>query len=197
MTKIKEIWKDIAGYEGYYQASNLGHIRSLSRSFNYNRTTCGTTPQTIFNNRRGAIIKQSYNHKGYLGFDLNKGGNRWHVISHRIIARTFIPNPENKPEVNHKNGIKDDNRVINLEWVTTSENARHSFDVLKRKARNGERINTAKLTEPQIITIRIWASFKPITEIARYFGVQRYAIDRIIKRKSWKHVKESNIQSLQ
>lgn len=115
----KEIWKDIEGYEGLYQASNTGFIRSLDRI-------------VIDKNGRsvpykGKVLSGTDNGRGYLKVALQQGGRetRKVVKVHRIIAQTFIPNPENKPEVNHINCIKTDNRVENLEWNTESENSIH------------------------------------------------------------------------
>lgn len=86
------------------------------------------------NNRLGRFKKLTpYTRNGYLTVDFNKNRRRIHRYIHRLVAQTFIPNPENKCDVNHINGVKTDNRVENLEWATRSENMKHSFDVLGQR----------------------------------------------------------------
>lgn len=104
----KEIWKDVKGYEGCYQVSSFGRVR-----------------------REGHIIKGCLAANGYLVLNLSMHGKEKTSTIHRIVAKAFIPNPENKVQVNHINGDKTDNRVENLEWVTKSENAIHSLYVLR------------------------------------------------------------------
>lgn len=106
---MTEIWKDIQGYEGYYQVSTQGRVR---------------------NSRRGKILGASKQGSGYIQTMLSKNAVRSYPLVHRIVAQTFIPNPENKPQINHKNGDKTDNRVENLEWCTMSENLHHRHRVL-------------------------------------------------------------------
>ena len=101
----EEIWKDIEGYEGLYQVSDLGRIRN-------------------FQNK---IMKQHKNHKGYLIIQLSKEGRRKTLIVHRLVAKAFIPNKNNKEQINHINCNKADNNIENLEWVTTKENVVHAF----------------------------------------------------------------------
>ena len=103
----EEIWRDIAGYEGLYQVSNCGRVKSFYRG--------------------GRILKQSLK-RGYMFVELYLNTNGKIHIVHRLVAQAFIPNPLNKLEVNHINGIKTDNRVENLEWVTRSENEQHAYD---------------------------------------------------------------------
>src|SRR5574343_109866 len=113
---MEEIWKDIKGYEGRYQVSNLGNVRSL----NYQR-------MGIVKNLKPIKMKV-----GYYCVNLHLNGNNTILSVHRLVGTHFIENPQNKPEINHKNGIKTDNRVINLEWNTYSENIAHSYSFLGR-----------------------------------------------------------------
>ena len=106
MQNQEEIWKDVVGYEGLYQVSNLGRVKSLPK-YHFNRTI---------------ILKKWIDKKGYEHISLSKNNNIKHKSVHRLIAETFIPNPENKLEVDHINGIPSDNRVVNLRWCTRKEN---------------------------------------------------------------------------
>ena len=110
-----EQWKDIKGFEGLYQVSNLGNVRSLDmlvRAKNNNIQL-----------KKGRLLKPQYNHAGYLRFDLLGKKCR----AHRLVAEAFINNSNNKEEVNHINAVRDDNRVENLEWNTKSENNKHKY----------------------------------------------------------------------
>lgn len=123
---MEEIWKDILDYEGYYQISDLGNIRSLDRIIKH------STGADKICRGSSKVIHTTPN--GYKTARLYKKGIGKQMLVHRVVAKVFIPNPKNKPCVNHINGIKTDNRVENLEWVTYSENQIHSFRVLGTKS---------------------------------------------------------------
>lgn len=119
-----ETWKDIEGYEGLYQVNKRGIVKSLRREVR---------------NRGGAAFRKERiiypcTCNGYLFYRLIKDKNPKIHYQHRLIASAFIPNPENKPHVNHINSIRDDNRIENLEWATKRENACHrQLNVNKHK----------------------------------------------------------------
>lgn len=117
---MKEIWKDIPGFEGVYQVSNFGNVKSL----NYARR------------RAPRCIKQTYTKDKYLKVDLHKCGHKKTIAVHRLVCEAFVSKVKGRDEVNHINGDKEDNRAENLEWVTHLENVRHSRTVLNRGGRD-------------------------------------------------------------
>jgi ribosomal protein S25 len=112
------------------------------------------------------------------------------VKVHRIVAETFIPNPENKPEVNHINGIKTDNRVDNLEWNTSKENVEHKINILGKS--RGEAIHTNILTEEQVKSIRKehikYSKIFGAVALSKKYNVSTSCIDDIVNYRSWKHL---------
>lgn len=165
-----EVWKDISGFEGRYWASSLGRLKSV---------------KTIL------MFDKSVNNAGYLYSHLGHAKKTYPV--HRIIAETFVSNPENKPQVNHINGNKKDNRAINLNWMTAKENMRHMFENLseesrakKRESATGINNANAKMNVSDVIKIRL--SKKTDAHLAMEYKVSTTCINRIRIRRTWKHV---------
>lgn len=123
---MKEIWKDIAGHDGY-QVSNLGRVRSKDRLVLRSASRLRSEHIVKYS---GVILKPVVNHDGYIVVPLGKESPCVRV--HQLVAKAFIDNPEDKPMVNHIDGNKANNDVRNLEWCTNQENQRHAFEVLHR-----------------------------------------------------------------
>lgn len=122
---MEEIWKDIEGFDGIYQVSNLGRVRSLDRYVNT------AIRHSEVRKTKGRILKQGCNVHGYSVVSLGKNHKTYTV--HRLVAKAFIPNPENKPEIDHINTIRKDNRAENLHWVTRSENNKNILTLEKQR----------------------------------------------------------------
>ena len=172
-----EIWKWFKGYEGVYQGSSEGRARSFFKG-------------------KCRLLKPTPTHRGYLGICLyvydekTKKQRKKTFRLNRLIAETFIPNPENKPEVHHKNNDKSDNSVENLEWVTDEENKAYAHEdgvYLK-----GEKNSTAKLTEEDVRFIRQNYKAGDLEfgqgVLAKKYGVSTTTIRNIVTFKSWEHV---------
>lgn len=171
-----EEWRPIVGHERDYAVSSIGRVRreSVGR---------GTKP--------GRLLSTFIGQTGYVRVLLTNGaGRRTHYQVHRLVLAAFdCPSPTGM-EVNHKNGIKADNRIENLEWVTRSENMRHSIDHLGAQRASGESNGMAKLKADDVRSIRETFALGGATkaDLARRFGVDLSLVWQILKRRIWCHV---------
>lgn len=179
-----EIWKPIEGYEGYYQVSTFGNVRSLDR------LVLDKNCKSRF--IKGVQIKPCVHHKGYLEVHLSKDNEEKIFKVHRLVAQAFIPNPEGLPQINHKNCDKTDNHVFNLEWCTNTENHKHKIDNGLNMVSRGEKNGFSKLTTEQVSYIK--TNYKPRSKtlgmraLAKTFNVSESCIWGIVSGKFWKEV---------
>lgn len=188
-----EVWGDIPDLEGYYQVSTLGRVRSLDRVITWYRRDIA---RNVSKDMKGKIMKIKTNNHGYCVIHLRKDQEDFHVSIHRLVARTFIPNPENKPCVNHMNGVKTDNRLENLEWCTISENTKHSIVTglytppdISLYQKRGETHPNSVVNDDKVRQIRkMREEGMTLMAIADVFGISFSNVDRICRRLNWKHV---------
>ncbi len=182
-----ELWEDIESYQGLYLVSNLGNVKSLNRKT--------LNKKGVMMSFKGRVLSKCNDKDGYKMVGLTKNKHTKTKRIHRLVADAFIPNPDNLPQVNHINGIKDDNRVENLEWCTASYNQKHSVDVLKRKILKGQEVGGSLLTEILIEEMIIEKNKgKTYNELEEIFGIKRATIHAAI-RYNWKHMNKDSIEN--
>ena len=178
MQREMEIWASVSGYEGFYEVSDHGALRRIATPSG--RPKC-------------AIVAPHIKRNGYLDYWLWLKGKVRLVQAHRLVIETFIgPIPDGLC-VNHKNGVKSDNRLDNLEVVTPSENIRHGYRVLGRKPPNnpsyGEKNGSAVLNSEKVRSIRsLYATGLTQYQVADAFGVSQRTINLVVRRLTWGHV---------
>lgn len=175
-----EIWKDIVGFEEYYQVSNFGRVKALEVT---RKDSLGR--KTTYKER----ILKGTNHKGYRRVTLNLNGYH-HKLVHRLVADTFLPNPENKAQVNHKDFNTSNNKVENLEWNTELENVTHAVRGNRLNDRNCELNSNSKLTREQVIEIRkkYKNPVQKLADIGKKYNVTGRTIGMILRNETWKGV---------
>ena len=152
---MEEIWKEIPNYEGYFEVSTLGNFRSKDRIIKYKQSGTRNYP--------GKSLKVEVMQDGYSRIVLMKEGVKKRYMCHRLVAETYIPNPDNKPYVNHIDGNRSNNCVENLEWCTQSENERHSVDVLGKSMKGKTAPKAVRCIENDTI-------YKSMSEAVRLIG---------------------------
>lgn len=181
-----EIWKDIKGYEGLYQISSLGRVKSLARVFYSGKSRCvkKTYPEHI--------MKKRYYQTGYVYVGLSKGGMVEKFRVHRLVATAFVPNPDNNPYVDHINAVRDDNRVENLRWVDniTNQNnpiTRNHRSLSKMGDKNPMKKKCRPVQQIDCITGKVIAEFSGVKEAARLLSTDSGNISRCCNGKKLKH----------
>lgn len=177
----EEIWKDIKGFENHYQISDCGRVKSLARTVSRSNGRELPLPErTLVAANDGA---------GYPFVGLSMYHKLTQIKVHTLVAKHFIPNPENKPQVNHIDGNKLNNNASNLEWVTSQENVIHAMEIGLSRKQKGENNMKNILTEKEVVAIR-QIDFTKITQarVAKIYGVYYTCINKIIHRKTWIHI---------
>lgn len=177
---MEEIWKNIKEYENMYQCSNLGNIRTLDR---YVYSKDGSRKHF----RKGTLLKTIKNKNGYLQVGLNKNGCRKMKYIHRIVAETFLNNPNYLKVVNHKDGNKTNNKIQNLEWCTLSENSIHACRYLQKN--NNKKNQTKKKVKVCIVDtlLNIEKNYESIQKTSDEINLSCTQIQRYLdKNKKWK-----------
>ena len=165
---MEEQFLDVVGYEDIFQISNTGRV---------------------FSKRTNKILKHHVAKSGYCTLATRIGGRNGtaHTFKiHRLVAIAFIPNPDNKPEVNHLDGNKSNNNVTNLKWSTGSENVQHSFDTGLHIPHMGTNMYNSKLSEEDVRAIRL--STKSTIELGIEYGVHHTQISRVKRRVAYRNV---------
>jgi hypothetical protein len=173
-----EIWKDIKGYESLYQVSNLGRVKSLEKKDYMHLNKCYRIKKEI-------ILRYSISNN-YRSVSLYRNKKQKTFSIHRLVAIHFIDNIKNKKEVNHINGIKTDNRVENLEWVTSSENQIHALEKNLYTPKKGGDHSNSKLNEKKAYDIFI--SDLNNSELSKIFRISISVISSIRNKRAWKHI---------
>lgn len=171
---LNEVWKPVKGYEGFYEVSNLGRVKSLERIDRFNKKW------------KCRILKPNYVGKHYQTIGLCKNGKVSRKKVHRLVAETFVPNPYNKPQVNHIDGDKENNFANNLEWVTNAENQLHA----REKGLNPiTKNNLLYSIQVDMFTKNgdFIKTFPSICEAERQLGIHNGNIASCCKRDFWKY----------
>lgn len=176
---VGEVWLPSVWAENNLLISNLGRVKTKIRHYQ-----CGRN-----NSKRivkEGIRKQSLDSNGYPHISIWVNGSIKTRKTHILVAQCFIANPDNKPQVNHKNGIKTDNRVENLEWATVRENQIHAYNTGLKMPKSGTNSGMAKLSEKQVIDI--FKSNDSPAFLSKKYSVTPENISAIKRRVTWKHI---------
>ena len=166
---MEEIWKPVKGYEGIYEVSDLGRVRSLPRMLTDSKGRRHPVPMKIL---------REHDRKGYVGYRLCNGSAIVEFSAHRLVAMAFIPNPDNLPIVNHRDENPKNNQVSNLEWCDISYNTRYGTGVERAQANH---VYHRKAVEQLTKDGQHVATFKGVKEASRATGADASVIVRVCK----------------
>jgi NUMOD4 motif-containing protein len=172
----QEIWKLVNGYEGYYEVSNLGKVKSCAKCWTYGK-------------KKESILKPSYVDGHYDSVTFCVDGIKKYRTVHKLVAEHFCDNPNNYPVVNHLDSDIYNNMASNLEWTTSSGNSIHGYEHGRRIGMKGEKHGMRKITESQakeLINRR--NKGETITELSKYFNISIAQASRIANGKRWAHI---------
>lgn len=183
---MDELWMPIPGYDGKYFASNLGRIKAAQQKIKH-------CPKGVWMERviPARVLRTNSDKHGYKRTTLTINGGTEPWLVHRLVAMTFIPNPDSLPCVNHIDGCKFNNRIENLEWVTHAQNMAHAaaMGLMPGNSGPGEESPAAKLTDDCVRAIKArLAAGEGATSIARDYPVTPSAIREIKAGRSWSHI---------
>ena len=156
--KKETVWKDINGYEGLYQVSSNGEVRRL------------------YKEREPRVLVKCLNTIGYKVVTFSKKSERKVFYTHRLIAEYFIPNPENKPQINHKDGIKSNDNISNLEWCSGSENLLHAYKTGLKEVTDKGKEAISKVNRIKVINTKTGEIYKSIRDTAKSANIKDYTL---------------------
>ena len=175
--KIMENWKDIKGYEGFYQVSDCGNVKSLERDVYFPNGT-------VNRHMEEKILVQNIGKLGYAYVNLHLNGKMKTIKTHRLVAEAFIPNPENKPMVNHKDEVKTNNVVENLEWCTSVYNNNYGTKIERQKQTYKDNYKNGKnKVVKKVFCVELNKTFDCITSAQEELGINQSSIVKVCKGK--------------
>ena len=181
-----EVWRDVPGFEGHYQVSDFGSVKSLDRYIDHPRIG------KIF--RKGKVLKQSYASKGYKQVCLNVEGKTTTFRVHRLVAMAFLENPKDLETVNHIDGNKENNHVSNLEWCSVADNLRHASanGLMNHSSVTGSLNVNAILDEEKVYAMMndYFLKDRIFKEIAKDYGISIATAYQAVKGSTWKQVQK-------
>lgn len=177
--KRKEQWRDVKGLKGFYQISDRAAVKSLPRKI--------VTSHGVIRRVFGCILRPYKSRNGYLTVKIGTSQrDKKHYFIHKMIAKAFIPNPNNKKHINHIDGNKLNNKISNLEWCTLKENIQHAFRTGLTVSAKGEAAGRAKLSNKQVL--EILNSNLTSRQLGKIYSVSKTSVWAIKTGLSWNHI---------